>query len=92
MTHPSLAATWAGSVDELGGALLADPAERPATRRARDAGGMGMKLKMNQLNLKLTPGDACAKLKANDPSMHTCDLSNNAVMQARASHRSSVSA
>ena len=53
---------------------------------------MGMKLKMNQLNLKLTPGDACAKLKANDTSMHTCDLSNNAVMQARASHCSSVSA
>ena len=51
---------------------------------------MGMKLKMNQLNLKLTPGDACAKLKANDPSMHTCDLSNNAVMQARAPHRSCV--
>ena len=49
-----------------------------------------MKLKMNQLNLKLTPGDACAKLKANDPSMHTCDLSNNAVMQARAPHRSCV--
>lgn len=35
------------------------------------------------LNLKLTPADACSRLRANDPTMISCDLSNNAVMQMK---------
>ena len=36
-----------------------------------------------KLNLKLTPADACNKLRSNDPAMLSCDLSNNVVMQMK---------